>query len=193
MYFAYIFDKTYENLEAFDNMINKCKQEQMAYLIFDPTELIFIDKNGKKVEYIENNVISAHNIKYKRENEYDSDLPLLYEKFLRILPYELKSKSYYNLNFYEIKKAIKLLNESQEFESHIENLEYYNSIVVIEKTKFNKERIYFRRDPNNCHVLMMHFSKTRNQYVHKFLDEKDEDSIENLEELKCFDEYIIKV
>ena len=193
MYFAYIFDKTYQDQEAFKHMINKCKQEEIAYLIFDPTELIFIGKNGEKVEYITNNVISAYQFSFKRENYYDPDLPGICDKYFRILSYELKSKSFYNLNQYEIKKAIKLLNESQEFERHIENIEYNNSIVVTEKTEFNKESIYFRRVPNNYHVLMMYFSKKRNQYVLKFLDEKDEDSIENLEELKCFDEYIIKV
>ena len=190
IYFAYIFDKSYEkkDLKSFNDMINKCKNEKMAYMIFDPEELIFFDKNGEKVEYIENNVCTPSYVSVKRSVCSGDEL---FDNFLKILDYTKKSKDCCDINPFQIIKAIKMLRKNPEFKN-VTNIEFCRIAVIPGMEDFNKERIYFGRTSNKNRLFMLYFSKFRNKYIHEFLDGEGDDSDDNIYNIHCMDEYVIK-
>ena len=158
-------------------------------MFFDPDELFFYDKNGKIVEYIEKNVCTPYTISYKRVNWGDSDL---YDDFLKIVAYWMKSKDCCDINPYEIKRAENILKKNPDFGPDIKNIEYNKSIAITPTSEFDKEKIYFGRISKNSRLFMIYFSKIRNKYIHEFLDGKGEDNNKNIDIIHYFDEYIIK-
>ena len=196
VFFSYIFDKTYEKKEKklYDNMISKCKKEKMPYMVFDPKELIFYDKEGQKTENLKNNVISffAKNKIYLRA-DCDS---LECDDFLRPLDKPCAKEKFPNfckISDNEIKKTINFLNEKQEYNGSIKSLIFLRTILCGSKEDLKKDKIYFGRTKTKKDLFIIYYSKMRNLLAHKFLNKKEENEGKIDEaELYAFDEYSIE-
>ena len=196
VFFSYIFDKTYEEKEKklYDNMISKCKKEKMPYMVFDPKELIFYDKEGQKTENLKDNVISffAKNKIYLR-TDCDS---LECDDFLRPLDKPCAKEKFPNfckISDNEIKKTINFLNKQQEYNGSIKSLIFLRTILCGSKEDLKKDKIYFGRTKTKKDLFIIYYSKMRNILAHKFLNKKEENEGKIDEtEIYVFDEYSIE-
>jgi len=191
IYFSYIFDKTFETKEKvlFDKMIQKCHDEGMSYMIFDPLLIELYNKNRKKVEHLTLNTLSPfHDKCYKRSSFGDSDK---FEAFLKVIPQKDKMPYLPNIQPFEMKIAIDKLRKDTEYGNTIKELKFLSYKFFPVRKDFKINEIYFGRTSPSCELFMIYFSKTRQKFIHSFLNgNKDKNCVDD-DIFQLFDIYEI--
>ena len=191
IYFSYIFDKTYETKEndLFNKMINKCSEEGISYMIFDPLLIELYSKNNQKVEYLGLNAISPYREKsYKRDDLGDHDK---FELFLKKIPENDKMSHYNEVQSFEIQIAIELLKKDTEYGNTIKELKFVSNKAFPKKNDFKENEVYMARSIPTGKLFMIYFSKTKKQFIHSFLNGKRAENYAEYDFFQYFDVYMI--
>ena len=191
IYFSYIFDKTFEAKEKvlFDKMIKKCHDEGLSYMIFDPLLIELSNKNRKKVEHLALNALSPfHDKCYKRSSFGESDK---FEAFLKVIPQKDKMPYVHNIQPFEMQIAIDKLRKDTEYGNTIKELKFLSNKFFPVRKDFKINEIYLGRTSPSCELFMIYFSKTRQKFIHSFLNgNKDKNCIDD-DIFQLFDVYEI--
>lgn len=191
IYFSYIFDKTYETKEndLFNKMINKCSEEGISYMIFDPLLIELYSKNNQKVEYLGLNALSPYREKsYKRDDLGDHDK---FELFLKKIPENDKMSHYNEVQSFEIQIAIELLKKDTEYGNTIKELKFVSNKAFPKKNDFKENEVYMARSIPTGKLFMIYFSKTKKQFIHSFLNGKRAENYAEYDFFQYFDVYMI--
>ena len=191
MFFVYIFDESYKKINAykFQKMIEICEVNNVSYMLFDPENINFCDKEGKIIKSLREVVKCPFIPSQKRFECDDSDI---IKDFSLSFP-KVKFKTYNNIQPFEIQKAINILKSDTENGNKIKNLKYIDRKLIETQNDFEKNIIYFGRRYEDNKAFMVYFSKKRNVFYNVFLDGNNEDDSE-LEKSKyssAFDLYKI--
>ena len=196
MYFTYIFDKSYQttNKDKFNQMIKKCEENTMPFMIFDPIKKIFCDNKGKTIENLVDFIICPHEpgkliTKFGAYNSKVDRLTLNFRKKKIILPsYQIFHK--------EKNDIINILKKDTHFGKKIKDIKYINIVNQFMIDKEEKNKLYVKRLINPDRTLMIvYFSKFAGSLIHTFVGNFDEVECEKLIYIKGyvhnFDEYEI--
>ena len=177
-------------------MIEKCDSNNIAYILFNPDDENFYNKEGKKIKFLKNEVKGRNNLKFKKHIIDDDEID---DGFVNLLPLNYILKSYYSINNDEIQIAISIIKNDFENGHNIEKL-YFNETTFIKQQKeLKKEVIYFGRTRKRKKCFIIYFSQTSKKFISRFLidDEYNEEEIEyekqNTDDYRrqIFDEYKI--
>ena len=190
IYFSYIFDKTYKDKKKFDDMLNICKENKMAYILFDPFELIFYDQNMKEVDKIRNIVTSPYDHTHLKIFSLDDDEDI-FEDFLKFIPKKLHFQTYHNIDQDDKKTIMNILMNDHEFKDKIENIEFVTKITSIQRDDVQKDHIYIGRTLKTFKLYIIYFSLKRQKFIHSYLDKDLKQTYEKEEMSDIYDKYKI--
>ena len=194
MYFTYIFDKKYQTSEKdkFKKMIDRCEENKIPYILFDPEEINFYNKNNEIIKFLAENVCCPFQERtgQKRficdDDEKDIVFSLLEMKKKKI------STSYNYISESFINSAIKILWNDYENGDKIKTINYIRTISTQDKNQFLKNKIYFGRTKKCCRVFMIYFSRIKKKNISVFLDifAKPEENLTDIGDINTYyDEY----
>ena len=194
MYFTYIFDKSYKttNKTKFNQMIKKCNENSMPFMVFDPVQKLLCNNIEQTVNNLVDFIICPHEpVKsITKFGAYGSMVDRLTITFGRK---KVREPSYY---IYDKEKddIINILKKETIFGNKIKDIKYLN---IVNKSMIDKEvknKLYVKRLFNEK-LIIAYFSKFENLMIHKFVGNNDEIECEkyldNQEYINNFDEYEI--
>ena len=199
MFFTYIFDKSYEKVSKseFNEMIKKCDSNNIAYILFNPDDDNFYNKEGKKIKFLKDEVKGRNNLKFKKHIIDDDEIENVLVKFF---PKNYVLRSCYLINYEEIQIAISIIKNDFENGYNIKKL-YFNETTFIKKEgDFKKESIYFGRTEKRKKCYIIYYSLNSKKFISRFLidDKYNEEEIEYLNKnadvvrMQILDEYKIE-
>jgi len=190
IYFAYIFDKSYENQNDFNDMINVCKNNHMPYIIFDPEKLLFYDENLSIIDTIRNHVTSPYDHSYlKRHSISDDDDFEDFDDFIMTIPKILRFKIYHPINTKDKESIINILRNDTNLGNQIKDIQFIKSIILRQRSDILKHYIYIGRTTKTLNLFILYNSKTQNKMIHCFLDKQFEKKNENENVCDIYDLY----
>ena len=186
--FAYIFDRSYKK-PLLKNMIEKCIQENISYMTFDPINIEFYDKMERKAEYLD--ACTEHPSK-KRTIMFDvfKELTIPFWKLNLFEKVNLKRGIYFIMPF-EKQIAINILRKYMDDGDKIKDLKFLKTINNITEKDFCKDKIYIGKSLPNSYLFMVYYSKLKNKYVHEFLTDSKKENFNESDARYNYDEYEI--
>ena len=172
--FAYIFDKSYKDGTLLKNMINKCNNEGISYIMFDPINLEFYDRLGNSTYYLDTNTSPPGINPHQKMDQMINDDTDLFDDFLKFIPKTKVSleEAIYKIQPFEKQNALKELREKMENGKTIKDLKFERIVYDLTEEDLCKTEIYIGKT-KLCH-FMIYYSQIREKFIHKFLnDEKD--------------------
>ena len=194
MFFVYIFDKSYKkiNEKGFERMINVCEVNSVSYMLFDPDNINFCDKNGKIIKNLGDVVKCPFIPSYKRFECDDSDI---IKDISLNFPKEKFPDTYNNTQPFEMQDILKILKNDTENGDKIKDLKYIGIKVIRTQQDFAKDKIYFGRRYEDNKAFIIYFSKKRKIFCCILLENNNKDESELLKNKSkycpVFDEYKI--
>ena len=190
IYFAYIFDKSYENQNDFNDMINVCKKNHMPYIIFDPEKLLFYDENLSIIDTIRNHVTSPYDHSYlKRHSISDDDDFKDFDDFIMTIPKKLPFEIYHPINIKDKESIINILRNDTNLGNQIKDIQFNKSIILRQRSDILKKYIYIGRTKKTLNLFILYNSKKQNKMIHCFLDKQFEKKNENENVCDIYDLY----
>lgn len=165
IYFTYIFDASYKkkNEKEFNKMLEKCNENLVKFILFDPEKNLFINNSGKIVENLRIYSTDIHEKKNKRKRKASPDVIEKKITLTNFLKNQTKENDIiYNLSDDENKLIIDILKEDCENGEKIKGLNFlkFGKIQGIEEMEKNK--IYIKRDLRD--IVLIYFSKKNKDF-----------------------------
>ena len=195
IFFTYIFDQSYKSVDKkkFNEMISKCNTEDIAYILFNPDDNNFYNKNGEIIELLSNEIKCPSTKNFKRpflDDNDDKDI-IKYQDFF---PKTKIIFSYYMLTNEEIDQAIAILKNDTEIGEKIKGLAFVETKIIQIQNDFEKSFVYFARTNTSFNTFIVYFSLEHKTFIQKFLKDERGNNIKNEEKktlIKLFDKYEI--
>ena len=190
IYFTYIFDASYKKKKEkeFNIMLEKCNENLIKFILFDPEKNLFINNSGEIVDNLSIYLTDIYEKKNKRKGKVSLDIiekKITLSNFLKNQPKE--NDILYNLSNEENKLIIDILKEDCENGDKIKGLHFLKNGRIQSIEEMEKNKIYIKRDLRG--IIFIYFSKTNKEFNIEII-ETNARSL-NSYNLPVFDIYIL--
>lgn len=195
IFFTYIFDQSYKSVDKkkFNEMISKCNSEDVAYILFNPDDNNFYNKNGEIIELLSGGVKCPSTKNIKRPSlDGNDDMDVI--KYQDLFPKTKIVFSYYLLTDEEIAQAITILKKDTEIGEKINGLTFVETKIIQIQDDFEKSFVYFGRTNTFFNTFIVYFSLEHKTFILKFLKDEPGNNIKMEEKktlIKLFDKFKI--
>ena len=170
--FTYIFDESYGKKyeKKMEDMLDKCEENNIKYLLFDITNYQFNDRNKKKIEKFFAQVIYPFNKSLGRKNQelffVDKSENLLNDFLSKKLKRNNTYLSERNKNI-----IINILKSDHKLGSSITDLIHEKDEYDLKYQNFDRNKIYIAKYEKSEWIALIYFSKSKQDFLVKTIGE----------------------